>query len=188
MSLREYLNNNSAVATIVAVVLLIVALGIIYWTTGSRNAGPIATYYYDMTTQKLVAAEAQIPPFDTGSSQYTYSGNETGPAGVQAQVYSCTDSCDDIEPGMTIEQVEAAGGHVAYFSRYSMEGKRLMEEANTGGAIDPAIYDNPEMNQQLYATPGSDQWISEMSDAGQQVLANFGSKCGPGETATPCLP
>ena len=188
MSIREYLNNNSAVATILAVVLLIVALGVIYWTSSGSSRGPIAVYYYDMNTKKLVEATGQTPPFDTGSGQYTYTGNDVGPAGVMVQVYSCTDSCDDIEPGMTAEQVEAAGGHIAYFSRHTTEGKQLIEQGNAGGEIDPAMYDNPEVTSQLYAAPGSEQWESEMSEAGQQILSRYGSECPAGERATPCLP
>ena len=188
MSIREYLNNNSAVATILAVVLLIVALGVIYWTSSGTSRGPISVYYYDMNTKKLIEATGETPPFDTGSGQYTYTGNESGPAGVSAAVYSCTDSCDDIEPGMTLDQVQAAGGHIAYLSRHSMEGKRLLEQASAGGEVNPEMYDNPEVTAQLYAVPGSDTWESDMSEAGEEIRSRYGTECPAGERAQSCLP
>ena len=80
---REWLNNNSAAVTIVAVVALIVALGLFVWhmQRGAVQPGQIAVYYYDLGSGKLIKAKQNdIPPIKTGSGENM---------GVKAYVYSC---------------------------------------------------------------------------------------------------
>lgn len=102
MSLREYLDQHSSTVTILAVVLLVIALGIVVMTSRGLGGGGgevVEFYYYDLDTGELFASTAA----------------DTGTEGVRAYVMSCGE-CGDYS-GMTAQEVEAAGAKIAYLLR-----------------------------------------------------------------------
>src|SRR5690606_5765079 len=86
MNVREWMNNNSALVTIGAVVLLVIALGIILLQTGDGiTSGPIMMYYYDLNEGRLIQVMSDQPaPVETASGPH-----DGMPAGVRAHVYTC---------------------------------------------------------------------------------------------------
>lgn len=87
MRFREWLNNNSAVTTIGAIVILLISLTIMLWRSGFVGGSSPHTdaYYYDLKTHKLFVAQAgQIPPIDAPSG-----GKDNG---VAAAVFSVTNA------------------------------------------------------------------------------------------------
>src|SRR5688572_11816004 len=105
MKARDWMNNNSALVTIAAVVLLVISLGVIIMQTKPRGSvGPVELYYYDLNTGKLfVAMSDQNPPIDAPSGGFR--GPDGPPAGVRAHVFGCG-NCGNLE-GKTVEEIEA---------------------------------------------------------------------------------
>ena len=106
MNVREWLNQNSALATVVAVIILILALGAIVWQNKPRNMKvPKYQWYYDTGTGKLFPeAFGQLAPIKAPS----------GEEGVTAFAFWC-DGCEN-EP------------EVLYLTRYTEESKAMMLE------------------------------------------------------------
>jgi len=65
MGLRDWINDNSSIATIGAAALLVVSLGWLTVPTGSRAVAPGNAYYYDTETGggvRGVGAEGAADP------------------------------------------------------------------------------------------------------------------------------
>lgn len=188
MSIREYLNNNSAVATIVAVVILVVSLGIIVWSNKGGSGAAVDVYFYDLNTNQLIVQQAGVvAPVDTGSGTVDYGDGTTGPAGVMATVYAC-DNCDAIQEGMSAEEVAAAGGRIAYFSRYSAEAKALQEKMIAGEEVSDQEMEKIYMMGAKVSPPGSNVWVDEMSEPGMSLMDAVGNICSGGEQLVVCRP
>ena len=106
MNLRDWLNQNSALATVVAVIVLIFALGAIVWQN-KKPSHKITKYqwYYDTGSGKLFPdAFGKLAPIKAPS----------GEDGVTAFAFWC-DGCDS-EP------------EILYLTRYTEESKAMMLE------------------------------------------------------------
>ncbi|MEM7577700.1 MAG: hypothetical protein AAF328_09510 [Planctomycetota bacterium] len=91
LDLRTWLNDNTAVTTIAAVVLLMIALGIMLMTVtgggGVEFKAPTQKYFYDLNAGELfVVPIDELPPVERGAP-YALSGGVTIPAGVEAVVF-----------------------------------------------------------------------------------------------------
>ena len=90
LDVRRWLNDNTPVVTIAAVVLLMIALGIMLMTiTGGGNGytPPTQKYFYDLNTRELFAVPLdELPPIERGAPFALPSG-QTMPAGVEAVVF-----------------------------------------------------------------------------------------------------
>lgn len=188
MNIREYLNNNSAVATIVAVVILVVSLGIIVWSNKGGSRAAVDVYFYDLNTNQLIVQQAGvIAPVDTGSGTAEYGDGETGPAGVMATVYAC-DDCSAIKEGMSVEEIAAAGGRLAYFSRYSAQAKAMQEKMMSGEEVSDAEMEQLYMMGAKISPPGSNMWVDEMSEAGMSLMDSIANICSGGQQLVVCRP
>ncbi len=89
MQIREWVNKNSAVTTIISVVLLFCALFYLMRTVFPPPPEPITkVFYYDIITGKLFPAPVEeYPPIATPDNSTLANGQ---PAGVKANVFSCT--------------------------------------------------------------------------------------------------
>ena len=128
MNIREYLNNNPAVVTIAAVVLLIVCLGfIVRQLLPGGSGGPVDVWFYDLGNQQIfVESSDKYPPIEAASGPNN---------GVRAYIFacgSCEELADQIEAGATFQQLAQAGLHVVYVSKFTDEAKAAMAnpEAN----------------------------------------------------------
>ena len=106
MNVREWLNNNSNVATSAAIVLLVVALTVLYFQAGGRgDIGAREVYFMDMDTGEFFTGRLDaIPPIEAPS----------GGRGVRANLYTC----GECEPGEWF----------GYLETYTSQAKRQYEE------------------------------------------------------------
>ena len=202
MSLRDSMNNNSALVTLAAVVLLVVALGwIILKSKGPSGASQFKSqYYYDLNTGTIFAADSsEMPPIETPSGP-----DKTGnPAGVRARVFACGD-CRRSYVGMTEAQMEEAGAFIAFIEKFTPEFKKAVEEPKeavaepteaTGVPGDPN-YRRPGGGGRMMMEGGQgllirqvngEKWLSMRSREAQKITTTFGTKCPDGRS-TPCYP
>lgn len=183
MKVRDWMNNNSALVTIAAVVILVISLGVIIMNTRGRNSyGPIELYYYDLNTGKLfVAMSNEFPPIEAPSGPY---GDRGLPGGVRAHVFSCND-CGDFE-GMTAEQVAQTGAYIAYLEMYTPEGKAALTADPEDPEAESMMVD--PMEQTLVKTIDGDRWLSMYSEEGYQVTEQTIQACPDGSAARACRP
>lgn len=84
MSLSTALNNNPIVATVLTVVLLVLALGILLLTQRDPGPGPSDVYFWDLdTNEPFVGKSNEMPPVVAPS----------GGQGVRAHLFTC-DACE----------------------------------------------------------------------------------------------
>jgi hypothetical protein len=173
MSLRDWLNKNTPIVTVVA--LLVIGGAIAYVVYANRGTKFVAgsTYYYDLTSdaadplERLFTAPAAIPPIASPSGQ--------ADQGVVARVYSCDDCADQ-------------GSHfIGYLETNTKEAKAAQEQytdptSNEGRAAQLAI-----QNGRLVKKVEDKTWFSDLSMQGQQVISDVMKRC-PGAAPKPCYP
>jgi hypothetical protein len=168
MNPREFLNNNPALVTIGAIVLLIICLAIIVIQLSGRGGfEPVDLWYYDEGTGQLFIADTSEPaPIDAPSG---------AGAGVRAVVYACGE-CPELDEGMNADAVEAAGAFIAYLEKY---------EPMDAGAAEEEYYEQ----RTLIRTLDSDQWISMETEEGMMMMEqDYSNRCPGEQYPTPCLP
>jgi len=169
MQLREFLNNNSALVTILAVVLLIVALGaIVMQINGGGGYTPrvVDVYYYDLDTGELFLEKSnEIPPVETASGPHN---------GVRAYVFACND-CD-----------EESDRFIGWLEMYTPEAKAALTRDPAEAQPDEAPFDYWEEGH-LVRSIDSDEWQLANSEPGFRIMENIRDKC-PGGTPKPCFP
>ena len=179
MQIRQWVNNNSAVATILAVVLLIVAVLVIFKTIGPTTGRGFSQYqyYYDIESRDRFKDDfTKVPPFETS----------TGGTGVYALFYSC-DDCDD-------------NWQVAFLRKYSKRAKQLkedyerkMRESMESGNPMPAVM-MPGVGgggvwerEQFVSRVDPIKWVPIDSEEGRKIFSVWRNACG-GEKAEICRP
>jgi len=184
MNIRETMNNNPAIVTIGAVVVLVLCLLAITCQLGGPGGGQGGTvdlYFLDENSGVLFSADSnQQPPIaapsDTGG----------GASGVRAHVFGCGD-CPGNLSGMTAEEVQAKGAFIGYLEKYTPEAKAAMERAMN--AEEPDIEIMYEMDQgRLIRLSDSDQWIDANSEQGVDVYSTIREKCPEDERPRQCFP
>lgn len=128
---RSWINRWSSQVTVVAIVLLGLALFIVIKT--GRPAGystPVSVYYYDLNTGELFAAlSTEIPPIEAPSGPLP----NGKPAGVRAFVYSCGDCSDP------------AQRRVAWLEKYTARAKAralaIQEWSEQDGPMPDSAFD-----------------------------------------------
>jgi hypothetical protein len=162
MSLRESINANPALTSVLAVTLLLAAVAIALYASGvfggSRLSVTDKSYFYDMQTRQLFAAKATfVPPIEAPS----------GGEGVLAQVYGCGDC--------TGERV------IGLLRKYTPSAKLAIESGRP-----------PDPDGQLVRLPHADSaWVSANSPQGQKMrltaAADVYARC-QGKEPRPCFP
>jgi hypothetical protein len=178
MKLRDWMNNNSAVVTIGAVVLLIGALAAIIFQMKPSGYGPrvIDVYYFDLNTQKLFTAKSdQIPPIETPSGPVPGIG---APAGVRAYVFACNDCGNESDR------------FVGWLEMYTPEAKALLtqpaaETPEEAAQREARMYEVWETGQLLSLDGRS--WARANSQEAMNITSTIEGKC-PGGAPKPCLP
>lgn len=179
MKLRDWMNNNSAVVTVGAVVILILSLGYIVWSSKSGGYGPrvIDVYYYDLNTNKLFTAKSdQIPPIETESGPVQGSN---APAGVRAYVFACNDCSDE------------ADRFIGWLEMYTPDAKAILsqppaETPEQAAEREQRQYEVWESGQ-LVRAPDGTTWARANTPEAMAVTSKIEGKC-PGGAPKPCLP
>lgn len=159
MKARNWLNNNSAMVTILAVVVLILSLATIIITMRPASYTPrvIDVYYYDLDTKQLFVDKSdKYPPIATPSG---------GQKGARAYVFSCGDCADESQR------------FIGYLEVYTPEAKKILENPNA----DPAAMADPidvYEDGRLLATEQGQQWHKASSVQGFEVMDAPQTRCG----------
>ncbi|MFA9477795.1 hypothetical protein ACERK3_05745 [Phycisphaerales bacterium AB-hyl4] len=183
MNVREWLNNNSAVVTIVAVLVLCFALAFIIWNNTPTRPGPIDIYFVDLNTGELfVGKNNEHPPIQAPSD------NEGEYNGVRIHMYSCGD-CPSRLQGRSVEDLASDGVFVAYYERYTDEARQALQRDMTESSPEDEMryYEVIEMGQ-LVRSPERTEWVSINSEAGYRLMSRFGDRCDRGDTPSICRP
>ena len=156
-----------AKAVLCGVVLLGLGATAVYFALGDRS-GKLGSraFYYDESAKRLFVAEAQqYPPIDGIDD----SSNRRD--GVQAIVYTCG---------------EGAERQIAYLRRYTDEAIRIFQQADL--ALSERREGPPEASDRRYITENTlvrrvddDEWHSQMSREGQEIIAILHQECPNGE-------
>jgi len=181
MGLRDYMNNNSSVVTILAVVVLVIALGIIVMTSKGpgRNSYIVDIYFYDLNTGKLFIEKSdQRPPITTASGP-TPTGKK---AGVLAYVSTCGE-CRNYA-GMGVEELKAAGAFISRLEMFTEEALAAMDAAAAGQS---AAMDYDLMNAVLIKRVEDTAWVPIESSQGMRIMSAEAGRC-PGGREKTCLP
>ncbi len=168
MSIREWVNERSAMATIVAILILIGALAYLFvGSFGGRGRGkiPDQQYFWDTKDQKLVARpRGEVPPVKLDS----------GGEAVKAMVYSCG-SCDP--ESLTI----------AWLEKYPPKARTELIDYNKQSAGGPAAMSSMDPTiMRLEATKrvktmDSDKWVPTGSPEGRKITGSLGNACSGGK-------
>ena len=153
MKLREWMNNNSALVTVIAVVVLIGALFFLVQSMRTPKATIRPMWFYCLQEERLFLAEAgSIAPIES----------PWGAEAVQAIVYFCGD-CDE-EPT------------IRYLLKYTEQSKaeqekqrKLMEEKGAK----PTMYMDPFMRSpggQLFSAVDEVEWIDSFDPRAGALL------------------
>ncbi len=185
MGLRDTLNNNSAVVTVGAVAILVMALGILFYSQSGGTSGrvnvPQERYFYDLKDKTLYKVS-----MDTISPSPAPSGGE----GVEAFVMTCEDSCGGKDlSGMTAEQVAEQGFFIAYLERMSDRTRRQIEQAREKNPGSPAAMMGMEMmmdNQ--FRTVSDERWIPQSNPRFRQLQESLMARCPNKRYPTRCFP
>ena len=169
MTIREWVNRNSAVVMIVVIVVLILALAYVIKSSmrsGSAQAPP--KWFYCLQTQQLYGADIKsIPPVES----------PWGGEGVEAIVYFCDDDCKG-EP------------RIAHLTKFSPELKRLIERRATPSDGDDTPM--PPMMEQMAGTLVSDpddiEWYPVISSQGSKIKSTPFDCGGEDEGRMDCVP
>ncbi len=186
MNVREIMNNNPAMVTIGAVVILVLCLGAIMCQLKgpSGRGGPVDLYFLDESSGTLFTAESTVfPPIAAPSD----TGGTT--SGVRAHVFGCGD-CPSKLAGMTAEQVESAGAFIAYLEKYTPESKSRLEQVANNPSPNPEDMEMMyEMEEgRLIRLMGSDEWINANSERGVDVYSTIRDRCSGDERPRQCFP
>jgi hypothetical protein len=187
-SLRGWINQNSAVVTIGAVLLLIVALVVMMRQCGTPHyPGQIEqVWFYDLNTKQLFAGKRdEIPPIETPSGPYALPDGTQIPAGVRAYVFACGDCSDESKR------------FIAYVERFTPEVKEKLVAARKamaeGKTPSEAPLDYLVEEQQAYGgrlvrkVEGGD-WLSANSSEAADFTAGISARCKEGTPLKPCFP
>ena len=167
MNTRTWVNDNSAIVMILAVLLLLVALFFIFSMGDTPvNAQNRKQWLYNIDTKTLYKdSMTLVPPVKT----------EDGTA-VMALVYACGDCDDDPQ-------------QIAYLRKLTDEGKRLQEEENKRME---ELAKLPADAKMPVRSPGSMgylrawmvsredpiKWYSTESREGAEIISGTGTACG----------
>ena len=181
--MRNWLNQNSAVVTIGAVMLLVLALAaIVVQMRPPSVGGPVEIWYYDLNTSELFTAKSdQLPPTDAPSDGTGADTNPTIPAGVRAYVYSCGD-CDN-----------PADRIIAWLEMYPPEVKERIEAMmKNPGSVPPdqTMMEDPMSMGTLIRGIKSENWVPQYSEQGMKVQQDMGAamRCPDGSPPKWCQP
>ena len=179
MGLRDALNQNSTVVTVIALLVLgvcVLLIGRVIW--GGPASGPGDIYYYDLNTGKVFVGVAQPQePVDAPSGETP----EGKPAGVRATILACG-KCRSNFAGMTADEIKQAGAELAYLL---INPPMPTGDPSGPGTADPRMLMMPD--PVIRTVDGSD-WIRASSAEGLALMSRFKDQCEPGTDVVPCNP
>lgn len=169
MKARNWLNNNSAMVTILAVVVLIMSLAFIIISNSRPSYTPrvIDVYYYDLDTNQLFIDKSdKYPPIPTPSGEMK---------GARAYVFSCGDCSDESKR------------FVGYLEMYTPAAKSALENPQPANPEDMSSIDIFEEGRMLRGVD-SREWVKANSNEAFQTQDAVQTHCGAEVPPKSCMP
>ncbi len=169
------MNQNSAVVTIVAVVLMLISLGVIIMSLSGNRYTPriVDVYFMDISDGSLFTEKSDLlSPIDAPSGENK---------GVRAFVFSCGE-CSDEESHF-----------VGWLEMYTPQAKKIMTApAPIEGAEGDPIANEMDMFEamergHLVSDASGKKWVPANSEKGFRVMEQIQTKCD-GQPPKPCFP
>ena len=158
MGLREWLNQNSALTTVAAVVILFCALGFSVFKITGKNPGidkDAQAYYYDLVEGKIFGGKMlnTLSPIDGPNGTVEHKG-EARRAGFRAYIFACG-GCSESMFDKTKEQVEATGAKIGYLEFYNEKSHRTYKDEvlNPGSGDHHRVWDEIEKGKRIASVP-----------------------------------
>lgn len=170
MKARNWLNNNSAMVTILAVVILILSLAFIIFTNRPQSYVPrvIDVYYYDLNAKQLFVDKSdKYAPITAPSSADSL--------GARAYVFSCGDCGDESQR------------FVGYLEMYTKEAKAMLENPQPMNPDDPGIYPDVYEDGRLLRAADDTKWVKANSNEAFTIMDAVQTRCGT-EPPKSCMP
>ena len=144
MSVREWMNNNSALVTGAAALLLLIALTVLYFQFASPGGGTLrAIYFKDLETGEMFEqAGGTIAPITAPS----------GGRGVRAHLYTCGECTPDEWFGYLetfSEEARARYDEEGYVP--DMEDEHLVRDLNNGRWVGYFTREGERIIESVYA-------------------------------------
>lgn len=181
MGARQWLNENSTLASAVAAGVAVVALLALIWqATGGGSGMPTQAYYYDVRADAFfVDAIDLYPPITTPDGHTT---------GVRAHLRGC-DGCPADIAGMSMDELAEHRAFVVYLERYSDEAKEALEAHRENPDPDNLEVLTLEETGRLVSDADAERWLPLNSERGMQVTdRGFDRVCDDGATPRRCMP
>lgn len=141
-----------------SVVLLLIAAVIVFRPAGYKPVEQV--YFYDLSSQSLYADSSKLlPPVESPG----------GGEGVWAYVMSCGDCADE------------SSRQIGYLMTHTPAYKKKLVE---GGDVPPHMGGEGIL---VRATDG-DQWVTQASAQGAEIISDAQSVCDNNQTPTVCTP
>ncbi len=164
----------------VAISAICLGAAALSWTIRGRGepAGLSDAYYFDMNTTKIFRAPGPRSPVAAPSGP----ASDGTPAGYKAYVFACGGGLDPV--GLTLAELKARGGGIAFISRYTDDGAAAQQEL--AGANFP---DNDKRYSELTTraraghmvrAPEGTQWVQSDSAAATDLLTVISTLCKDG--------
>jgi len=176
-AIRTYIEKNSFWTTPAAFGLVVVAALTLFLR--NRTPSSIPLLMYDLNTKKLIIGDSKkVAPYDAGNGTYSYEDGVAGSA-VYAGLFACGDADVQLVPGMTVEDIEAAGGHLLWLRRYPVPLQQALDRMASGEQL------TAEEQKALGGTQGalvSDataaEWVGDEGGRGIELLRQPNVLCG----------
>ncbi len=181
-NIRDAMNRNQSVISIVAVVLTIIAIAyIIHYEFHSPYATSVNQYFYDTATQQLkVEPPTAIPPLRGAGGKYTL---------VRAYVFTCS-SCNNKQIGFL--QKYTPEGKAALLKQQQMAKQPPPKPGSRPGPNGDTQFNNPfslqmqAYNNSLVRLPAKgSRWVLANSPEGERIMTP--APCATG-VLKPCVP
>ena len=182
MSLRETLNNNSALVAVAAIALLVLTLGylIMSMTGGTRNnyTQPSGKWFYDVDDDKIFLGDVNdVGPIAAPS----------GGEGVEIVILTCEDSCGGHNlTGKSPSELESLGLFVSHIRKLSKRGKARYDKLSD----DEKMYFEMEMYGDSFIVRelSDEKWYAEDSPKMQKINEKQMNACDKKKFARYCMP
>ncbi|MDX1683170.1 MAG: hypothetical protein R3336_08620 [Phycisphaeraceae bacterium] len=182
--IRKWVNENSAVVTIAAVVLLALTIWAIYSQMSGRSFDPDAqrVWFYDLKSGGVFAVDADtVPPIETDSGPLA----NGMPAGVRAHVFACG-SCETDAQFVAWVEMELPRDKAMALLRANKDGDGSSgpdaSELHAGDRTFVMAGDVPVPPELV------GRWVQRNSRPGFQITEAVGERCGGQNSPNPCNP
>ncbi|MDX1681627.1 MAG: hypothetical protein R3336_00775 [Phycisphaeraceae bacterium] len=185
-NIRQWLNKNSALATVAMIAVLALAIGAIAWQMKGPSYAPVSvdTWFYDLKSGEVFVAKSdRTPPIKTDNGPLA----NGMPAGVRALVFACG-SCETGEQFIGWLQMELT----------DEQAQRLLAKNDDGSGPEGTESSNVDLTPEdrVFIRSGEvpvrpelvGKWVQKTSVLGTEIMETVLGHCGGASSPQPCKP